>query len=194
LFESGYNFQLVTINHCHADPNILKEFIYKFETTSGEKYLARIHQFKHHVYVVKFHLSKHKNLTYKYNFTLNRFSALITSKILRTLIDISLNILKKDEFASFAFVGVYKIPLESMHSNKIDVDAQTEFTQTECTQRFRIYTEIVERFLGSNTFIHNFAEKSNSYLLVNKRNPNSEELNQTIISMFTNIFQDLGDL
>jgi hypothetical protein len=81
-----------------------------------------------------------------------------------------------------------------MHSNKIDVDAQTEFTQTECTQRFRIYTEIVERFLGSNTFIHNFAEKSNSYLLVNKRNPNSEELNQTIISMFTNIFQDLGDL
>lgn len=108
---------------------------------------------------------------------MNDFDA---SKVLRTVLDISLGILMKDKIASFAFVGVYKI--------------EKEDNLTPRTQRYRIYKRISEYFLGGQTFIHTYEERSNSYLLINKLNPNPTALSEDVINMFANVFQGIDHI
>ncbi|MBT1708727.1 hypothetical protein KK062_10855 [Fulvivirgaceae bacterium PWU5] len=112
------------------------------------------------------------------------------SRVIRTVINITLDILAKNELASFAFVGVYKLKQERIKVNRNSEENQ----DTELTQRFRTYKRITEYFLGTQTFKHTFQAKSNAYLIVNKRHANYERMNDEIISMFTNMFQDLVEL
>ncbi len=191
MFESGYKYEQVTINKSHLDPNVIREVIFRFKTDSGINYIARIHEYGYRVYAIKFHLREHKNLKKKYNLILNHyFTATNPSRVIRTIVNIAVDILSKDEMASFAFVGVFKVKPQTNKRNK----NSKEHSETELTQRFRTYKKIVEYFFGSETFKHNYQEKSNSYLLVNKRNNNYMQLNDEVISLFINIFQDLGDL
>lgn len=108
------------------------------------------------------------------SFVLNDFD---TGRVLKTVLDIAVSILYADQFASFAFIGAHKYGKES--------------AMTYNTQRYRVYKRMVEYFLGTSTFVHTYEQRSNSYLLVNKTNAHPEVASETIINMFSEIFQGL---
>jgi len=191
MFEAGYDYSQVTINKSHPDAQVIQEIIFRFKTESNVHYIVRVHEYPHKVYALKFHLRAHKDLSTRYNLVLNhRFTSVNPSRVIRTVINIMLDILTKDELASFAFVGVYKLKHEQIKMNRNSKENQ----DTELTQRFRTYKRITEYFLGTQTFKHTFEAKSNAYLVVNKRHANYERMNEEIILMFKNLFRDLGEL
>jgi hypothetical protein len=106
------------------------------------------------------------------------------SKILRTVLDIALSIRNEDQFASFAFIGAFKI------SDNKRKEAET----TEETQRYRIYKGMVEHLFGSETFRHIYQSRTNSYLLVSKSSEQPDDLDNRIIDMFVEIYPDVSSL
>jgi hypothetical protein len=176
MFETGYPFRLSTKQLVGNDYPLIEKLIYTFNTTKNRQYLVEVHRYEYRVYVIKFHDKNHSRSDDRYNFVLNDFDA---GHVLRTILAIALEVLKNDEFASFAFVGARK--------NKEAPDASK-------TQRFRIYKRIAEYFLGNQTFLHSYEERSNSYLLVNKKNEKPEVISETIIDMFAKIFQGIEHL
>ena len=151
MFEAGYAFRLATKQFVGNEYPLLEKFIYTFTTRLNRTYIVNIHRYEYRVYVIKFHDKNHSESKNRYNLILNDFDV---GKVLKTILEITITILQIDTLASFAFIGVHKI-------NK-------ETSTTSATQRYRIYKRLTEYFLGSETFIHTFEERSNSYLLVNK--------------------------
>lgn len=129
------------------------------------------------VLVIKFHEANKRHLHNRFNVILNDFDC---SKILRTVINIAEAELKKNQFASFAFVGVPKEGKETRN--------------TANSQRHRIYRKLAEYFLGPQTFLHSYEQRSNCYLLVNKRNVNPAALQTAIVDMFAEHFHELSHL
>ncbi len=177
MFENGYTFRLATKQVIRNEYPLIEKLIYVFRTRLGRRYIVDIHRYEHRVYVIKFHDKRHSSSDDRFNLVLNDFDA---GRILKTVLEIALEILKKDESASFAFVGAYKKDLETPTTAK--------------SQRYRIYKRICEYFLGAKTFIHSYEERSNSYLLVNRKNTNPEDLSESIINMFAKQFQGIEQL
>jgi hypothetical protein len=177
MFESGYTFELLTVGHPTTEFPLIKKLVYCFKTRRNRRYLVHIHEYDYKCFVVKFHDVRHKNLPNRFNLVLNDFDC---SKILTTVINIAQVILEKESFASFAFVGV-------------TVDGK-EKEDKPISQRFRIYKYIAENLLGSQTFLHGFEEKSNCYLLVNRKHPDPEETYRHIVEMFTKEYEEIGTI
>lgn len=177
MFEEGYEFRLATKHLVRNEYPLIEKSIYVFKTRLKRTYVVNIHRYEYRVYVIKFHDKNHTDSKDRFSFLLNDFD---TSRVLRTILQISLQILRTDPFASFAFIGAHKEGKESADMPN--------------TQRYRIYKRIAEYFLGAETFIHTYEQNSNSYLLVNKKNPNPPLFAETIINMFANTFQGLENL
>ncbi len=188
MFDSSYPYQQATINKAHLEPQVIKEIIFRFSTDYGVKYIVRLHEYNHKVFAIKFHLRIHNKLKNKYNLVVTD-SRINPGKVIRTIVSIALDILKIDDMASFAFVGVFKVRVNCA-TEKIS----NEHPETAETQRYRIYVEIVENFFGTETFKHGYNDKANAYLLLNKNNKNYLELYDEVSTMFINTFQDLGNL
>ncbi|MFZ5998863.1 MAG: hypothetical protein ACOYW3_00005, partial [Bacteroidota bacterium] len=150
---------------------------YAFRTNKGRRYLVLIHEYEYKVFVIKFHDARYKNSALRFNMMTGEFDC---GRVLRTVIEIAALTLRNEPLASFAFVGVYKIGKETK--------------DTENSQRHRIYMKLAENFLGGQTFIHSYENKSNCYLLVNKANENPTDLHGTIVEMFAQTYQELSHL
>jgi len=177
MFEAGYAFRLATKQFAQNEYPLLERSIYTFTTRLNRTYIVNIHRYEYRVYVIKFHDKNHSDSKNKYSLILNDYDV---GKVLKTILEIAITILREDTFASFAFVGAHKIGKET--------------STTVATQRYRVYKRLTEYFLGGETFIHTFEEQSNSYLLINRSNPGPEDLSETVISMFADTFQGLEHL
>jgi len=184
MFESGYNFTLLISSIERDEYPLIAKRLYKFKTLANRVYHVHIHEYEHRVFVLKFHLKIDESDRLRFNKTLNDFD---TGRVLRTVIDISLSILKEEPFASFAFVGIFKVSSE-------DYKLYRESRETHATQRFRIYKTIAENLLGTETFIHSMEPRISAYLLINKKNINSESLIEEVIDMFSKAFQDIYEI
>ena len=178
MLEQGHPFSLATIVHLRDDYPLLRKHIYRFTNSRDTKYLAPIHEYDYNVFALKFHLRQHKNHPNRYNLIVNENDF---GRTLRTILDIAIDILGKQPSASFAFVGVHKI-------------GNVEQKDTENNQRFRVYKQITENFFGEDTFLHGYSTKTNTYLLINKKNNNPIGIYELVVQMFAKHFQDLGDL
>lgn len=118
----------------------------------------------------------------KYNVILNYYE---WGGVLRTIMEICISILQRDSLASFAFIGSHK------HSSN---PSKSETKGYAKNQRFRVYKMLAETFFGTDTFKQSYSEKTNAYLLTNKRNQNFEELTEDIINMFVSYYQDLDEI
>ena len=152
----------------------IANYSYSFNTSNQRRYIVQLHEYEYKVFVIKFYEAAHKNRRNKFNMLLNDHDC---TKILRTVIEIALDILKTQEFASFAFVGVPK-------EGKEEKDKENN-------QRLRIYKQLAENFFGTDTFKHGHEYRVNCYLMVNKKNENPDGLYETIIDMFANVFNEL---
>lgn len=177
MFEAGYAFRLATRQFAKNEYPLLERSIYTFTTRLNRTYIVNIDRYEYRVYVIKFHDKNHSDSKNKYSLILNDYDV---GKVLKTILEIAITILREDTFASFAFIGIHKLGKET--------------STTSATQRYRVYKRLTEYFLGSETFIHTFEERSNSYLLINRSNPSPEDLSEMVINMFADTFQGLEHL
>lgn len=169
MFEKGYPFRYINTQILPADYPHIKVSNYSFTTAKKKRYIVLVDKYEYQVFVVKFYEATHKQRLNKFNVILNDFDC---SRVLRTVLNIATEELRKEPLASFAFAGVYK-------------EGDEKIT-TANTQRHRI--------LGTQTFLHSYEQRSNCYLLVNKGHPNPVAMQSLIVDMFAKHFEELSHL
>ena len=159
MFDSSYDF--INIGKTPGAPFIKQDYDnytyirrYKFKT-ERETYIVEIKCFKPSLYLVEFFLRKDKN-----NKKRSKYGKLTrngkASKIISTCFRIMIEHLKKDEFASFAFIG----------SPTVNDNVEEPIT---LTQRFRIYRYASINLLGSISFEQAADEGTSCYLILNNK-------------------------
>ena len=89
-------------------------------------------------------------------------------------------ILKIDPLASFAFNG------------SRTCDRKNYIEGIECTQRYRIYIELVRRLFGDKVFYITNFDKTSACIFVNRKaNADVEAATKRIFDMFADIFVEL---
>jgi hypothetical protein len=178
MFDTSYSFRHATTKHASAaEFPLIKTIVYTFKNDFGDRYIVNLQYYDKNVYVIKFHAKSHSLSESKYNLVINKSKA---SRTLKTIINISLEILNSNENASFAFLGAFKFGEED--------------ESTVNTQRYRIYKSIVTNQFGTETFTHTINEVINCYLLVNNKNSDPENLSKEIVLMFSRVFKNLDNL
>jgi hypothetical protein len=130
------------------------------------------------MYVVKFYSKRHRDHDLKYQLMVNRGHV---GAILRTIADISIDILGNDPHASFAMIGV----------RSVDTTSGTMEPPVP-SRRYRIYRVFVSRMFGSVTFEHFELDRINAYALVNRsRNLDMEEAKAKYVEMFRTTYPTL---
>ena len=136
MFDSGYKFDLVSKTTV-SKKLFLRQRIYNFRSLF-RRYLAVVEECELNVFIVKFFPVSHKLSDKKYNVIFNDYDA---PRVIRTCINIMLDILAEKPLASFGFIGANTI------SNG-ESEGETN------TQRFRIYTKLMLNFFAKTAFSH----------------------------------------
>lgn len=145
---SPYSFKLVNRNK-FTSGNKLNDYIYTFTSKHGYKYYANCIEYNVGVYAVKFYLKIHKKQPDKYSKTINKGNVM---PVLKTVVGIMLDILRRDELASFAFIGMPR-----------------KDENLKLTTRYCVYREFCKRYFNPNSFDHFYDEEKSFYTLLNKK-------------------------
>ncbi len=167
MFDTHYEFRYINYRKAKPTDYFIKEHKLIFSSKSNQKYIVNVEEYKLHTYVIKFHLKSHSDSDNKYKLLTNQYDAV---KILSTCVNIMLYFYKKDNLASFGFIG----------ANLLDEDEAN-------TKRFQVYKRIMENLFSPLYFHHyNIPEKS-IYLLLNKANL---ELNTNLLDDIEQMFKN----
>lgn len=145
----SYPFQFITklkenIEGC--------EFVclYKFTSLKSRLcYYVRIEKYRYQVYGVKFYLKNDKNNKNRYKVYTKTYEP---RRIILTCINVMLEVYKKDQYASFGFIGTNDLKEKSKCN----------------TKRFRFYSKIMATFISDEKFLHKQNIGNSTYLLINK--------------------------
>lgn len=173
MFDSGYKYHRISITKI-SDKLFLRQHLYNFRTPH-RRYIAVVEEYELGIFIVKFFPVSHKLSDKKYNVIFNDYDA---PRVIRTCIDIMLDILAEKPLSSFGFIGANTI-----------TDKENEGKGN--TQRFRIYSKLMVNFFAKTAFSHLEEPSISAYLMVNKKNRNFEELTPKIVEMFQKIYPDL---
>lgn len=144
-----YQFKLLNKNPIKGDRKV-NDYIYTFVSQkTGLKYYANCVEYDIGVFAVKFYLKIHKNDKHKYNLVINKGDG---RKVLKTIIAIMLDVLKRNDSASFAFIGMPK-PDESR----------------KVTTRYCVYRGLCSNYFNPENFDHVYDEQKAFYSLLNKK-------------------------
>lgn len=173
MFNSeGYPFRFIQCNPCRDGTGHECTFIYKFlSPDTGHSYVVEAARHEGNMYAVKFYSKRHRGHDLKYQLMVNRGHV---PAILRTIADISIDILGRDPGASFVMVGV----------RSVDTVSGTMEPPVP-SRRYRIYRVFVSRMFGPETFQHYELDRLSAYALVNrKRHPDLEAAKVRFLAMF----------
>jgi len=173
MFNSGYPFQKMAIKKIQTDCH-LKEHTYKFKNRYGSAYTVKVDEFCHTLFIIKFFLSNHKSYPHKFSYQLDTYDA---PRVIRTSVDILLEIWQKEPDASFGFIGAPSIEKDGTFEDKIK------------TQRYRIYERLVANFFGEQHFSHAFNDQKSSYLLINNRCGDVASYHISVVDMFKKLYE-----
>ena len=149
--------------------------IYTFITDKKQKYIIRAEMYGENTFTIKYYASIHKSLDDKYNRLTNQFDA---HKIIKTCMNVFVILIEKYPDASFAING----------SRTIDV-ANDKIERKERNQRFRIYSFVIDNFIGRKTFEHYVFPEISSYILVNRANKDINAHKDRIKEYFVDMFE-----
>lgn len=167
MFDKGYNYRKVQVDKPTSRDVFLTKHIFVFISDNHKKYIVWLEEYKHNMFIVKFHLKCHNKSDDRYN-RMTKFNDV--SKVLRTCIDIMVEIYRANPYSSFGFAGANMID-EELPENK----------------RYRVYRAIMKRFFSTKYFWHNQKVYKNLYFLINKNNSESD-LEQKIIDSLSEIY------
>lgn len=176
MFNSGYIYSQLSSNP-GSSSEIRREIQYKFKS-SKRIYHVIAEEYDHKIYAIKFYASIHKNFQHKYNVVLNDNDAF---KVIRTVFDITLSILKKEELASFGFLA----------SPTISNDKQEDKSETK---RYNIYKYLISNYLGEKQFTHATDPKYSAYILINNKNKDPKNLLEKASKLFVDLYPYLENI
>ncbi len=167
----GYRFIFQMTTRNDADELLEETLQYRFKSEkSHHTYIVLVERFKQHAYCIKFFDKANRNSRQKYSLRNNTFEP---RTIFYTLFHIILDVLKKDESASFFFIGT---------EDERDVLGAS-------TRRFRVYFRFVTSIVSDKRFAHFPVEDESLYILVNKESVSDRtDYASRIISLVKNDF------
>lgn len=152
--------------------------LYRFKNDFKQIYIVEIFHYEHNVYAVKFYLKNHTdskrryNLCYKNDFKEGLGYATGNSnfiKVLNTILSIVIDIIKKDNFASFGFMGA---PRENELDEVLNADNINEDCTVANTKRYKVYHLYVRKYFNPEDFEYIDSKTSSILLLRNNKNKN----------------------
>lgn len=182
IFNSaGYTLRFIQKQTCKDNSDHLFTLIYKFRSpVTGYAYILRAEYHQEHVFAIKFYAQQDSHSDYKYSRIINKGDVY---NILITCLSCIKLILKEYPDASFGFIGARSIDFISGRAEGY-----------ENTQRFRVYSNIVESTIGGQTFEHFLYEPVSGYLLINKAAKEVSHKEVLIRQMFTRTYNNILDL
>lgn len=148
--SEGYPFVFQMIDRDGADDLLIETLQYRFKSAkSHHAYIVRVERYKEHAYCLKFFDKANMNSKLKFSLRTNTFEP---RTIFYTLFRIMLDVLKRDEKASFFFVGAE--------------DENDELGKA--TRRFRVYKKFTSSVVSERLFEHYAIETESLYILINK--------------------------
>ena len=147
----GYPF-IFQMNDWQGADDVLEYTLqYRFKSAkSNHTYIVRVERYIEHAYCLKFFDKANMLSTNKFSLRTATFEP---RTIFYTLFHIMLDVLKRDEKASFFFIGAN--------------DEKDE--PGVATRRFRIYVKFVLSTVGDNVFKHYRVNELSLYILANKK-------------------------
>ena len=150
LMSDGYPFIFQMIDKSESDEYLIQTLQYRFKSDkSHHAYIVRVECYKKHAYCVKFFDKANINSKNKFSLRSNTFEV---RTILYTMFHIMLDVLKRDERASFFFIGA---------EDEKDQDGMV-------SRRFRLYRRFVLSTVSDDKFEHFRRNDLSLYILVNK--------------------------
>lgn len=137
------------------------------------KYYASLIEYKIGVYAVKFYLKRDKSNPDKYKVMVNNGNAI---KVLKTIVAIMLDVLNKDNKASFAFIGM---PGQQENINE--------------TKRYKVYKKISQRYFSYDNFEHFRDPRRSFYMIVNKKSNVNDLRDQILRIAESEMREDTGN-
>lgn len=148
--SDGYPFIFQMIDKSESDEYLIQTLQYRFKSDkSHHAYIVRVECYKKHAYCVKFFDKANINSNNKFSLRSNTFEV---RTILYTMFHIMLDVLKRDEKASFFFIGA---------EDEKDQDGMV-------SRRFRLYRRFVLSTVSDDKFEHFRRNDLSLYILVNK--------------------------
>jgi hypothetical protein len=173
-----YPLTFVQKDHCRDETDHLSTYIYTFFSPPTKlKYVIRAEYFSTNTFAIKFYAKRDKKLPAKYSRIINRGDAV---NILLTAGNVLPLCLEYFPSASFALAG----------SRSFDPFSNT-VESFQRNQRFRIYSELIKRYVGTELFEHISYEQISCYLLLNKKNTDLETKRVEIEESFKNTYDEL---
>lgn len=174
----SYPFQK---KHCiqSKDDAKIAIHIFVFKNIKKTVYIVNVEQYRHEVFIVKFHTKAMRNAKDKYNRLTNEKDA---RKIIYTCINIGLSLYTKFPLASFGFIGSPLLEEKKRENELLN------------TKRFRVYRKFAAFFFSPDNFDHSTNTDLSSYILYNKSHLSiNTTLKEDVMSMFENYY-DTNDL
>lgn len=167
MFDEGFSYRKVQRDKGRGKDVFEYKHIFTFWGDSKKKYIVHAEEYDFHTIIIKFHLKCHNKLENRYKKVVNLNEGV---KVLRTCVDIMIDLYKENPYRSFGFVAA-------------DRESEQNIKEPN-NQRFRVYRGIMARFFSPLKFVHLRETSNNIYLLINKdyQEPN---LPEKIIKMFS---------
>lgn len=143
-----YPFKFLCKNKIH-DKGKLFDYVYTFVSKHGIKYQANAVQYDINVFAIKFYQKLYQKHPEKYMMLTNMGDSKV---ILKTIVGIMLDVLKRESNASFAFIGM---PLQNETLSN--------------TKRYIVYEKFCKRYFNRNNFEHVYDNEKSFYMLINRK-------------------------
>lgn len=146
----GYPFIFQMNDYSYSDNMLEYTMQYRFKSTkSNHTYIVYVERYIEHTYCVKFFDKANMLSKNKYSLRTDTFEP---RKIVSTVLNILLDVYRRDEKASFFFIGA---------EDEKDI-------QGRATRRFNFYADFVLSVITDKVFTHFRNDPLSLYILVNK--------------------------
>lgn len=180
MFDNSYPFTKLFSKDLGGKNHLKSKITYVFKIDNGESYLIEVEEYGHNIYIIKFCPKKLKRHPKRFNILTKENKM---PQIVATCVQVMLQTLKKNPLANFGFLG----------SNTIDFSKR--YVESKCeTKRYRIYRYVMMNYLNEETFSHHMDSKNSTYLAINNKNENKDEILVKANKMFESLFPMLTDI
>lgn len=133
----------------------------------NQRYIVEVLHLKHDIYIIQFFLKNHRLSGNRFNMLLNAHNKSHVFYVLNTIVNIVKTIIKKNNKASFGFMGAPIRKESSKKHNEININPDGTIKNTK---RFSSYSLYVKRYFPPMLFTHIDYRNTSCYLLKNNKN------------------------
>ncbi|MCM4170064.1 hypothetical protein DHD32_01120 [Arenibacter sp. TNZ] len=178
ITSKGYIPKFIQTHPVRDDTRHLKTYVYKFFSPETKlQYVLTAEYYDYDFFAIKFYAKKDRRSDSKYSKVINKGDV---ANILVTCANLVPILLADFPNASFGFIG----------SRTIDVYAAKVEGYSD-NQRFRLYCYHIPQLIGHKNFEHRSYTNVSAYMLLNKKNESTKDLEKSIRVMIINTYPNI---